>query len=434
MNREKRSLLVVVCIVMTVLFAIGVTEVKAAETDTAWNYKNEIKETVGAFTYHAYTSLDGTEAWIHKIEVNRKKKYSSLNIPETLEGKSVTRIGYTDEPHGVLEEDDEMFYDGKNLFDKLVSVYYDNDGSDGLPKIKEITIPDSVNTIQPLTFAGVDYITTIKIPKKVTVLEDKTFYSCDRLKTIHLPKGLKDLNGGAFDECKKLKDLKLSSKNKNYKIKSGCVISKKEQALIYALPQKVTLKIPNGTKILKMGALDNCTPSKVHIPASVTKIEQYAFSGESYRIKDVTISKKNKKYAKDGQCIYNKKDKSLCIAIPDDRGVLYISEKIKKLTDDYVVVNCNTWEKPLKKVVFPKSLKYVKVPAFSKLSEAEKVYFMWEDPFKVTIKGYAPEVWTTLPTYTKVYVPKNSYKLYKKWYKKYDCWDKKQTKLYKFNP
>lgn len=54
-------------------------------------------------------------------------------------------------------------------------------------------------------------------------------------------------------------------------------MAKKSQSLVYVLPAKGTFKISEGTKIVKEYAFINSTPSKVYIPASVTKLEAGAF-------------------------------------------------------------------------------------------------------------------------------------------------------------
>lgn len=236
----------------------------------------------------------------------------------------------------------------------------------------------------------------------------------------------------AFVDCPRLKKLTLSSKNKVYRIKDLCIITKKDQALIYTLSREDTLKIPSGVKLIKEYALSNCVSKVVELPASVKKIEARAFNRDyrhqNKKIKNVTISKKNKVYAKDGQCIYNKKEQTLAVAIPDDKGVLYISDKVKYLTESYSLVNCNVYEKYLEKVVLPKKLKSVTVAGFYSLDESKSVYFMGKNPPKVKkkIKGMS-----SLPVFTKIYVSKASYDKYRQWYKKHDCLDS-IGKIYQF--
>lgn len=424
----KTKLSATLCIAATI-FTFSITDVKAEDVDTAWDYNRTVTQTSGAFTYHAVTSQDEKEAWIYRIEVDKNAEHSRLEIPGMLENKSVTRIGYLAETDPAVEDLSEDIYKYKNIFWGNVDPYDPGDGSYAVVNgIKTVTIPGTVEVIQPATFSGMDDITDVTIPEKVTVIEQDTFLGCDRLATIQLPAGLKDLNISALTDCPKIKSIKFSSKNKVYKVKGRCLITKKEKALVYVMPGGEKLNIPDGVKHLKASAFRNCTARTVNIPASVTKIERAAFDGtknrwnQNSKIKNVTVSKKNKVYAKDGQCIYNKKNNSLSVAIPNDKGELRISDKVKKLTMEYNMVNCDTYTNGnLKKVVLPKNLKSVLVPAFARLADADKVYFTGSKPPKIK-KNEDSIHWAELPVFTNIYVPKNSEKAYKELYKEYKCY------------
>ena len=448
---KKTKLAVLLCTAVVTLAGFGTKEAEAAEQDTAWNYEKEITEIFGAFTYHAYLSENETEVWIHKIEIDKGKKQKRLDIPEELSGKTVTRLGYTTDTfdpydyvqdismYDSVEEYEEDLYNAetlanlkKNLFGEFVVPIDEDDGSSGgkLNGIKEVIIPSSVEVIQPGTFAGLDKITTITIPGKVTAIEEITFYGCDSLKTVKLPAGIEKIDISAFERCKKLSTIKLSSKNTAYGVKNKCLIEKKSQTLLYALSGTNTLKIPEGVKILKMYSLGNTDASKVTIPASVRKIEgeafhvSYGLHDSNKKIKNVTVSKKNKIYAKDGQCIYNKKEKSLSVAIPDGKRELVISEKIERLTPDYSFVNCKIRTSGIKKAVFPKTLKYVEAGSFVPCLGVEKMYFTAKKPPKTILSDNVDHpLYGVRGSWDRIYVPKASAKAYKKWLKKYDEYD-----------
>lgn len=108
------------------------------------------------------------------------------------------------------------------------------------------------------------------------------------------------MDSTAFQNCPKLKSLELSSKNKTFYIKNNCLITKKDKALVYAIQgDKKTMDIPEGVKIIKEYSFSNCEYQTVHIPASVTEIENHAFlfypfDEPNKKIKDIKISKKKK--------------------------------------------------------------------------------------------------------------------------------------------
>lgn len=419
-----------VCVMAVICLAFTTTEVMAEEQEKLeqeWNLDKTIKKTEGAFTYYAYPSKDGRNAWIYEIKINTKKNHSKLKIPKTIDKKSVTRLGFTYMTMKKFRDADIC----KNLFGNYVEIYHDyEDAGEGsspaVNGIKEITIPKSVKIIQSEAFAGMESITRITIPDGVTEIQKGTFYSCKNLKTIQLPANLKEMSPCAVELCLNLTNFKLSSKNKTYKIIDGCVVRKKDQALICvpSLGKDQVFNIPKGIKKINCLALGNCTSENVNISSTVKSIDKEAFKrrfSENPNIRNVTVSNKNHVLAQDGQCIYNKKDKSLVIAIPDSQGVLRITDKVEKLTDDYIRINNNIEAESikLKKIIYPENLKTVQVPGFKRLS-AKKVYFMGAKPPVIKIDKKGKKYGALIPTKADVYVPKASDKLYEKWYWKYD--------------
>lgn len=387
-----------------------------SEQDLFWDYEKELTETQDAFIYHAIPSKDGKEAWIYEISVRPAKDYSTLYIPEMLGDKKVTCIGYTYKKNP--DDDGDGFL---NILGYSVEPFHDVDGGYAMPRIFSVALPDSLKVIQPGAFSGFNHMREIKLPPQVAAVEKHVFYGCDILEKVKLPDNLRRLESSAFEDCPKLKKLTLSSSNQNYQIKSGCVITKKDKALVFTFSKKKTLNIPSGVKILKEYALSECVSATVNIPASVTKIEARVFhqtyGHQNKKVKNVTVSKKNKVYAKDGRCIYHRKDQTLAVAIPDKNGVLHISEKVRHLTDSYSLVNCDTYEKWLEKVVLPKQLKTITHRGDNPLlTKTRSVYFTGSTPPKVKLG----ENMALFMGYTSIYVPKASYNKYKKWFKKYN--------------
>ncbi len=317
---------------IAMLFVFGMTEHAAAGERTVWNRDNTIHKTIGAFTYHAYTSAKGDKAWIYRIDIDKKKKHTTLSIPEKLDGKTVTVLGWEwKEAYGA---DTDI-----SIFGEIAEPYHLADASGKTVKeIKKLKLPDSLEIIGNTAFSGMDSIRSLEIPKSVTAINEDAFYGCDKLKNVKLPATLTSLHTSAFRDCPKLTGMTISGKNRKYRIKNKCVITKKDQSLVYSFASGKQLNIPEGVKRIKKFALNNCRARTVHIPASVTKIEMFAFHEpygyQSGAIKNVTVSAQNKVYARDGQCIYNKKDKSLSVAVVDENGDIYLSEQIEKLTEE----------------------------------------------------------------------------------------------------
>lgn len=403
----------VMCVILAFVAVLGVSKTAEAKENAKWNYKKTLKKTSGVFTYHAYPSKKGKEAWIYKIDIKKKKKPASVTIPKKMEGREVTCIG------AKIDGDNK----GVNIFGVGIEREHDYYRRSVTNKtIKKVVIPKSVKVIQPSSFCGLAALKSITIPKKVKELKEETFYACAKLEEVNLPVELKKLDPAAFQDCPSLKKMKLSKKNKTYKVEGNCVVLKKNQTLVYALPGDETFVVPNGIERIGKYAFNNCASQKIEISASVKEIEGQAFYrpllGSIKTIKDVVVSADNQTYAKDGQCIYNKLDQSLSVAIPDENGKLRISDQVHSLTNTHSLVNCDYANEGYEEVVFPSTLELIIAPSFKDLSSARNVYFQGEKPPRVLgrVSGYA-----ALPIFTHVYVPEQSESLYLDWYKENHC-------------
>ena len=66
--------------------------------------------------------------------------------------------------------------------------------------MKEITLPDSINTIDEMAFqcAG---LTKLTLPKNLKTVGKQAFYECKSLHKVALPEGLTSLGRSAFSGC-----------------------------------------------------------------------------------------------------------------------------------------------------------------------------------------------------------------------------------------
>ena len=411
----------VVCVAVLTVLVMVTVDTKAADEANTWNQGETQVYAEGAFTYYIHPSQNGEEAWVYKIEIQGKKG-RDLSIPETILGKKVTRLGCP-ERGSVEEELDEAF---ATLFGTYIEPWHewvwDGYGTyAAVGKLKSIQIPDTVEAIDRAAFAGLNSVKIIKLPKKLKKIEDFIFYECDKLETVILPEQMESFENSSLMDCPALKSIKLSKKNKQFKVKKNCLIRKKDKALIVAAARGKKFSIPNGIKTITSYSFRSASCSVVHIPASVTKIEKKAFDRydlyKNPNIRDVTISKKNPVFTRDGQCIYKKSDKSLAVAISDNKRELRISERVKKLPLDIsVIVVVTELGGYLEKVVYPSGLKRVTAPGVREL-DARNIYFTGSVPPKI-VSRYGKR----LPI-GHIYVPKAYADVYKAWYKQNNYYD-----------
>ena len=413
---KKRRMAIFFVTLFTIQF-MAAADTKPVSAESAWNKGKEEVHTDGAFTYHIYPSQNEEEAWLYRIAIEKGQKGASLSIPETILGKKVTRLGCPD----LGSEDSSDAY--TTLFGTYAEPWHNWDGAGfktAVSNLKSIRIPDTVEVIDQAAFCGLNSVTTITLPKKVKRIERFTFYGCDKLKTIVLPEQLESFQNSSLYGCPSLKNIQLSPNNKIFRVKKNCLIQKQNKALVFAAATGKKFAIPNGIKIIEPYAFGSTKPKTIHIPSSVSKIKGEAFHASFFKqnayIRNITISKNHPVFARDGQCIYKKSDKSLVVAIPNKKGELRISERVEKLTPNISLVNCDTTEASLKKVIYPSRLKRVKASGLNTF-DARNVYFTGRTPPKmVKTKSVGRRA---LPICCHVYVPQAYEDSYKVWYKKY---------------
>lgn len=389
-----------------------------------------------AFTYNVYPSTNKKSAWIYHIDVDPNMDYSTLNIPQTINGMTVTRLGWVYVPS---KNDDFLDTDEFNqtIFGAIVEQCHGASGSyiplgDNLRNrtyismsVSSITIPNTVTQLQESTFSGIVNLREITIPDGVSVIPAELFYGCSSLESVKLPKALNSIDPSAFTDCHKLQNMELSNECQTFKIMNKSIVNKNDMSLVYCYASGDKYNIPKGIKTLKTFSFTNCTAKNIHIPASVKKIEQKAFhrsNGYSSRnISNMTVSKKNKVYAKDGQTIYNKKNKTLTVAIitgkPDETKYV-MSNKVKKLTICQSTINMDEWEEAIENLYVSKNLKKVGFRGFGVVFNANNVYYTSK---KVPKLLKTNKTWSPLPIFTNIHVLKEANAEYKKLYKKHHC-------------
>lgn len=393
-------------LMLTLLIGIGIGGVgsKAATWDVTKTYTT----TNGGFEFSSYLSTDKKESWIYlvkpKVEGASPK---SLNFPEQIENVPLTRIGWDD-----TNDPEEQAEFPKNIFNQVVESAHSVDGnSTESAGIKTMTIPDTVIIINSGTFAGMSALTKVDIPDSVTELKPLTFYGCKNLKEVKLPKNMLSYQNSIFYNCKKITKITLSSENSKFKVKNNMLMSKDGKILYWIASGKKKATVPNSvTTIESVGS--SCVGTIV-LGKNVTDLKY----GSLRSVADITISKKNPLYAKDGQCIYRKKDKALLIGIVKDNK-LVISEKVKKTVK--VTYTCG---QKLKILDIPASVTYMSAESYTNDWSSHFMYAVRKVYFRGKTPPHTGSEKVGIGASSKVYVPKGSLKRYKNWYKRHKSAD-----------
>ncbi|MDE5864789.1 MAG: leucine-rich repeat domain-containing protein, partial [Lachnospiraceae bacterium] len=220
------------------------------QAETSGDYEYRVNDNGTTVTITKYTSSDTT-----------------LVIPSTLDGKSVTSIGQR------------AFANCDNL--------------------TSITIPVGVISIGERAFAGCSSLTSITIPEGVTTIGDEAFVSCSSLTSITIPESVIRM-WRAFVDCSSLTSIQVKSGNQKYDSRNNCnaIIDTETNTLLAGccktiIPESITtigdysfagcnsltsITIPEGVTTIKCGAFYLCSSlTSITIPSSVTTIEEDTF-------------------------------------------------------------------------------------------------------------------------------------------------------------
>ena len=219
-------------------------------------------------------------------------------------------------------------------------------------KLSAINIPYGVKKIGQFTFYDCESLTSITLPSTLTEIEYRAFWyctnlaevnfsapynltsirlyafeNCTSLKKIHIPSSVTSFSAASFENCSGLEEITVGLNNQKYMGVNNCVIDKDENALIFGCNNSV---IPDDCNITKIsGAFQNCPRlTAVHIPASVTKINEYAFS-DMQSLSEITVDEANANYYVEGNCLIERSSKKLILGckfsiIPNDGSVTEI--------------------------------------------------------------------------------------------------------------
>ncbi|MEN6595734.1 MAG: leucine-rich repeat domain-containing protein [Clostridiaceae bacterium] len=248
------------------------------------------------------------------------------SIPNTLGGYPVVEIG------------DEAFSETElhiSTLPNTVTTIGDRAFASGYHTITDFVLPNSVTSVGEEAFSYVENLTLSKnlsymgvgafskcdlkkltIPEGVTYIGEEAFYYNNWgnvLESVSIPSSVSYIGANAFTQHFASVDIKISPSNAYYKMQDGALLSK-DGTVLYAYyydENRNTYTVPDGVTTIAREAFNLCYNTKVVIPASVTNIEEGAFSDNS--VSSIEVSSENQSYKMENNALLTT-DGSILIA------------------------------------------------------------------------------------------------------------------------
>ena len=161
--------------------------------------------------------------------------------------------------------------------------------------LESVTFPDSVTEIDGNAFSGCQFLKDVVLPEGLETISWEIFEGCESLEEITIPENVTKIDSGAFKDCSALKSISIPAGVTEIRFDafSGC-------------SSLTIISIPEGVKEIEGRTFKDCKAlTIVSIPASVEHIDISAFHG-CEALEGIAVDDKNPQYCSVDGALFSK--------------------------------------------------------------------------------------------------------------------------------
>lgn len=145
--------------------------------------------------------------------------------------------------------------------------------------LKEARLPENEN-IKKLNdlFSFCESLKSVNIPYSVESITHFCFSGCESLESINIPASLTEIGNSSFEGCLSLVNFDVDENNPAYTTDGEKLLSKDEKILVSYPSAKGEVVIQEGIEVIGWSAFGYCPITRLTLPASVNRIENWAFN------------------------------------------------------------------------------------------------------------------------------------------------------------
>ncbi|MBQ9070206.1 MAG: leucine-rich repeat protein [Clostridia bacterium] len=146
----------------------------------------------------------------------------------------------------------------------------------GMTKLETVVLPDSVKTIGAGAFDGCTNLVNFTLPASVETIGEAAFRNCSSLEAVEIGEKVEAIGNFAFDGCSALESVVF---DENCAIKALGEDPEVESAIFRGTTALESITLPDSVATIGANIFEDSGLSAVSLPATLTAVSNYAFSG-----------------------------------------------------------------------------------------------------------------------------------------------------------